>query len=892
MKHLHFYLRFYTIFGQQLSLVINKEENNTDEIIPMQYYNEEFWQCAIPLSSTIRYIQYYYLFKDEYNQKFIDADRDKIIDVKEYKDDIYIIDMWNHASFYENVFYTKPFQEILLQKKRKFIAYNSKFIDTTHEFKVKSPLLKENEKLCICGSGKTLRNWLIEQPYILQKKGNWYTIQLNLSEENFPLQYKYGVYNIQTKQFVRFEEGDNRILELFTQQKNIIIHDCFVRLPNTAWHGAGVAIPIFSLRSKNSFGVGEFLDIKLLADWANQVSLGLIQLLPILDTTVTNTWHDSYPYSIISAFALHPLYINIEKIAGKKYTSLLTSFEEKKQQLNSLKDVNYEQVMQYKWELLKKIYNIEKKEFFENKEYQHFFSTNQHWLIPYAAFCYLRDTYKTADFSKWNTHKNYNATAIKKLVSPTQKHFDEIGIYYFVQYHLHQQLTETIDYAHQKGIVIKGDLPIGVHRHSVEVWKDSNLFNTNYQAGAPPDLFSAKSQNWRFPIYNWEAMQKDNYNWWRSRLQHMQHYFDAFRIDHILGFSRIWSIPANAVEGILGHFEPAIPIHINELNKRNIPFNYDRYCLPYITDGVLRDMFGDKAEWFISFLEKNNDNTYNIKKEFFTQRAVEAYFENLPVNEENTYIQKGLYDIIANIIFFEVKNSNQTEFHFRIEVERTTSFKYLDQHAKEKLYTLYIDYFYYRQNTLWQKIALERLPIVQRATNMLVCGEDLGVVLTSTSYAMQQLAILSLQVQRMPKDAQHSFIPLSEVPYLSVVTPSTHDMSTIRAWWEENKNQTQQYFNQELDQQGEAPLYCEPWISKLIIEKHLQSPAMWAIFQLQDLLSIDENLRSKNPADERINDPHNSHHYWQYRMPIYLEELVQKTNFNTELCTMIKDSGR
>jgi 4-alpha-glucanotransferase len=175
---------------------------------------------------------------------------------------------------------------------------------------------------------------------------------------------------------------------------------------------------------------------------------------------------------------------------------------------------------------------------------------------------------------------------------------------------------------------------------------------------------------------------------------------------------------------------------------------------------------------------------------------------------------------------------------------------------------------------------------------MLICGEDLGMVPSAVPVVMKQLGILSLEIQRMPKDLHYEFFHPAQAPYLSVVTPSTHDMSTVRGWWEEDRTKTQRFYNTVLGQWGEAPATCEPWISKAIVIQHLQSPAMWATFQLQDLLGMSEALRRENPNEERINIPAIPKHYWRYRMHITLEQLLKEKEFNTELEEYVKDAGR
>jgi 4-alpha-glucanotransferase len=291
-------------------------------------------------------------------------------------------------------------------------------------------------------------------------------------------------------------------------------------------------------------------------------------------------------------------------------------------------------------------------------------------------------------------------------------------------------------------------------------------------------------------------------------------------------------------------------------------------------------------------LEPNNRGGFDLLPEFDTQRKVEAYFATQQPSDDNDKIKQGLFDLISNVLLFEESGSDQQNFHFRISMENTSSFQYLDEGTKWKVKELYVNYFYRRQDGFWKKEAMKKLPALKEATNMLICGEDLGMVPHSVPDVMKQLSILSLEVQRMPKDPNLQFFHPKDAPYLSVVTPSTHDMSTIRGWWEEDRAKTQQFFNAILGEHGDAPYFCEPWVNRAIVLQHLYSPAMWAIFQLQDILGMSDTLRRQNPHEERINLPSNPTYYWNYRMHIPLEQLCKEKDFNDELKDYITNSGR
>jgi 4-alpha-glucanotransferase len=624
----------------------------------------------------------------------------------------------------------------------------------------------------------------------------------------------------------------------------------------------------------------------------------MIQILPINDTVAKHTWQDSYPYAAISVYALHPIYINLSEIGKLNSEINQQIIEAQGKYLNTLERIDYEAVMKLKSRFFKLSYDQNRDEFLKDPEFTRFFSENEYWLRPYAAFSYLRDLFNTPDFSRWNEYSHPTPELLTILTDAQSEHYDEVAVHYYIQFHAYRQLLATAGYARSQGVVLKGDIPIGIYRNSVDAWMQPELYHMDRQAGAPPDDFSIKGQNWRFPTYNWEKMALDNYAWWQQRLRQLSGYFDAFRIDHILGFFRIWEIPASQIEGLMGYFNPSIPYYRDELQRLGLWFDEQRLCRPYIREHFLYDRFGDLTGFVKeNYLEEYSPGCYQIRPEYDTQSKVEEKLAIEPdaspaLRNRTERIIQGMNSLISEVVFLEAPDTGGNAFFPRNAVHFTRSYQELDDHSKGVIDRIYLDYFYRRNEEFWREKAMSKLPIIKQCTNMLLCGEDLGMVPACVPSVMNELGILSLEVQRMPKNPQIAFGHPAAYPYLSVATPSSHDTSTIRGWWEEDPGRSQRFYNDNLGNYGPSPFECTPDIVRQIIIQHLYSPSMWAVFPIQDLLGMDENLRYSNPNSERINNPGNPNHYWRYRMHLNLEDLVEQSAFNAQLTDLISKSGR
>ncbi len=763
----------------------------------------------------------------------------------------------------------------------------------TTVFRVLAPMVMPDEILAISGECKSLGNWNPAKAMTFND-ANYplWEVALDMKDVTLPLEYKFVILDKKTREVKDWEARNNRRFDFFPSEKRCILIYDGIRFqnPRKSWKGAGTAIPVFSLRNNDDEGVGDFYDIKKMVDWCVVTNQKILQVLPINDTTKTGTWTDSYPYSANSTFALHPMYLRLQAVGHLKDKERRMQYRAEMDRLNTLPQIDYERVNKVKNSYLHELYAEQGAATQKTKAYKEFVERNEYWLRSYATWSVLRDYFHTADNNQWGEYSTYREDTVEKFI---KAHEYEILYYYYVQYHLDHQLREVRDYAHQHGIVLKGDIPIGIGRHSVDAWKDPQLFNMDSQAGAPPDDFSILGQNWGFPTYNWDEMAKDGFTWWKNRFRKMAEYFDAYRIDHILGFFRIWQIPLEAVHGLPGYFNPALPFTPEELRKTyDFWINPETQCKPHITEWMLNDFFGDNTEEAKrEYFESNGDGTYHLKQHVDTQRKIEKHFSRIAPDENATQMKNTLMNVLDDVLFIEDPN-RKGYYHPRISAQYTYQFRQLTDYERWCFNRLYNDFFYHRMNDFWHKKAMWKLPPLLDSTGMLTCAEDLGMIPDCVPEVMHRLQILSLEIQRMPKDPKTEFGNTYAYPYYSVCTTSTHDMNGIRAWWEEDPAATQRFFNYVLNEPGQAPFYAEPWICRKIIDLHLKSPSMLCILPLQDWLSTDGTLRRENPHDELINIPAESQHYWRYRMHIPIDTLLGADSFNTDLAGRIAENDR
>jgi 4-alpha-glucanotransferase len=683
----------------------------------------------------------------------------------------------------------------------------------------------------------------------------WWTVSTNLEQPDEAGEYRYLIIN-EAGKVVHREELHHLLPPC--PSSTIVTDERLHGLP--PWRGTGVAVPVFSLRTAESMGVGEFADLTPFAEWASRCGIDLIQILPINDTTNEHAWADSYPYDPISVHALHPLYLRIQDLPGAEDVADVVA--DHATELNAEPEVAYEEVMSAKLILLRQLFTGAP----DHAEAEAWSARQWEWLGPYAAWSALRDAFKTSDMSLWGDYRDFEPSTVEAMRSEP-----EVRFWCWVQYHLHRQLEDAVEQVHRLGIALKGDLPIGVAPNSVETWTRPDLFHLGTQTGAPPDDFAVRGQNWGFPTYDWDAMAADDHRWWRDRFAAMSHYCDAYRIDHILGFFRIWEIPAHAIDGLLGWFRPCLPLSEEELHSALPKADIEWLTRPMIDVAVLERRFGPLH---VSIRERcftGPDGDLRFVDEFADQRAIAAAsqagtFDHLG---DRAHITRHLLDLRADAPLM----ARDDGFAPRISWHATEAYQRLPGHEKEAFDHLANEFFYQRHNRQWQANGMQSLPPVVDATAMLPCGEDLGMVPDMVPTVMREMGILSLEIERMPKMMGAWRADPSVAPYLSVVSPATHDMAPIRLWWEEERAAAERYWSEAMGREGDAPMEATSEVCEAIVDAHLASPAMLTVVQLQDLLATVEGARRDDIITERINQPADRHHQWRYRCHLDVGDL-------------------
>ena len=889
-----FNVDFHTSFGEEvvLNLVSGVSKDGTLSKYHMMTRDGVRWSCELDIDALGSLVYYYDVERQgvTVRQEWLTVKH--TLELNALKGTRYTIyDQW-HDMPEDSYLYSSAFTDCIHSCHVARPA-NSAF-GRTVRMVVRAPQIG-GSRLAMVGEADALGAWdaadalpMVEHDYnewVAEVDAAWFA--------DGKVEFKFVAVSADDPTDIMWEEGYNREVWLPQMEEgDVVAYDlsqAFFAIYDTKV--AGTLVPVFSLRSKTSFGVGDFGDLEKMVDFMCATGQKVLQVLPINDSTITHTWTDSYPYSCISIFALHPQYACLHKLPLLEDKAKRERYEKERRELNNLPQIDYERVNKTKMAYLRDLYAQEGEKTLGTRAFKEFFRENGQWLVPYAQYCTLRDAYGTADFTRWKDHNLWNEADRKKLSDPRSKEYETVAVWYYVQFVLSQQMKAVHDYARQHHVVLKGDIPIGVNRHGCDVWMEPRYFNLNGQAGAPPDAFSTNGQNWGFPTYNWQEMIKDGCRWWVRRFGNMAKYFDAYRIDHVLGFFRIWEIPIDAVHGLLGQFAPALGMTADEIRGYGLNFQEARFTEPFITDWVLKRVFKERAaEVKDKYLDRIDSERYKMKPEYDTQKKIQKLFENV-TDQGELNLRDGLYSLISDVLFVRDR-ADKGKFHPRISAQFDFIYESLYDNDKAAFNRLYNDYFYRRNNQFWYGEAMKKLPAIVQATRMLACAEDLGMVPDCVPWVMNKLRILSLEIQSMPKDPHVRFGHLSRNPYRSVCTFSTHDMPTLRQWWDEDWDRTQAYYNTMLYRQGSAPHPLPGWLARDIISRQLTSPSMLCVLSIQDWLAMDEQIRLADPDKERVNVPAITPYYWRYRMHLNIEDLIANKSFSQNIKDLIQESGR
>ena len=636
---------------------------------------------------------------------------------------------------------------------------------------------------------------------------------------------------------------------------------------------SGVAVPLFSLHSKTSIGIGEFLDLIPFARWCELCNFNIIQLLPVNDTG-----SESSPYSARSAFALNPVFINIQAVVGS--SEFEDEIENAKEKFDALEKIDYYKISTWKRFILRKIFDNRYDQLKKDKTLAAWIDKNT-WAKPYCVYCTLKEQNNEASWKDWKHYQNPTEKDIEKLWN---KYLKDCLFQAWIQGVAEMQFTTAVAEVSKMNVRIKGDIPILINEDSADAWANRNYFSMEDRAGAPPDMFSYSGQNWGFPTYRWDNLERDGFSWWKERLHQASKFYHAYRIDHVLGFFRIWSIPQTEVTGILGRFNPCIPLTWSVLNNGGFCRETLEYLRrPNYSVDQLREFLGEETDRLISLYFENLPNEQSrfvFKPEFYSEKSITTLDE--PQN-----VKDVLLKVYWNRVFIPTGDEN-TFYPFWYWYDQPVLFT-LPENEQQKLREL-INQNEKSQELLWEQNATKLLSVLAKETDMLVCAEDLGAVPHCVPKVLKSLNILSLRIERWARnwDAPYSpYYDMAEYPRLSVCTTSCHDTSTLRGLWQEPDFDKNLYWSH-AHLSGQAPEELTPPTVRNILAHVFSSNSLFCILPVQDYFALSSTL-SEVPADkERVNIPGTvGGANWSYRMPCSVEELLDNASLASEIRKLV-----
>lgn len=757
-------------------------------------------------------------------------------------------------------------------------------------FYASAPQLLPGQTIAICGSCSALGNWSTSRYLRMQYVGqSMWMLSVDATGFDAFFEYKYVVIS-EDGQFHDWEEGCNRTYEckFLTDRLVYVIDGGIIRVRSAQWKVAGITISLPSLRSKKSCGIGDFGDLRMAIDWAVKTGMKTIRIQPINDTGFFANDMGLNPFEIISAYAINPIYINLEdagKIDDIEYTA---RHKRKCAQINALPIIDLNAVRAIKNEYLSKLYDETGSIVIHTDEYNQFVRNNATWLTSYAAFCILCQLNSTDDYSEWKDFSYYNEKKAEGLIYDNK---ERVLYIYFVQYLLHRQVKKLADYARSHGVFLINDVAMGISPNSVDAWKQPDLFHRAFRMGNVPNSSNQNGTVKNAIAYNWDAMARDGYGWLRLKLSHISRYFDSICIDEIGNYFHTWYVPDTAVSSVLGHFWPSLPYSSDEIERFGLKFRKHFFTKPLINDKVISKLFGIHADYVKThFVDARAYGLYDIKPAFCTQQKIKEHFEGK--NDENTlWLRDGLYRLIENVLFVE-DPAQPAMYHPRILAYREPIYEALDNDEKEAFMHLYADYYCHRHNLLWERNGRDKLSAVLKGTRMLVAGEDTRIIAERAESVIKELNILPVNIQTYPRNRGTEFAHLNEYPYLSVASTSTYGTLPMHLWWKENRGRTQRFFSTMLQKGGQAPALMPAYISEEITARHLYCPSMVCLLAINDLTETNLPTLQNKPRTWHCHHTDSDIVWWSRRLPIYLENLLEANTANEKLKTLIKRSRR
>lgn len=858
--NINFHSRYIANYGDEIVLYIEDDKQNLTNTYKMSCIDTDLWLYSLEIEdkdfqkTTNKIHIKARMLRYDSNNNLIDQEQNfhniclNITD--NYDFDIEL--QWNNNPI-NKVFDNKVFDILNFN----ITEHSCRSLDNSKiNLLLNLPYIKPSYKVVLLGESDILGNWTINNAIKFERfSGSLMLASIDKNKIDHNLEYKIALIN-RDRQNIIWEKGENRLL----RNNELVENKCtIISISSPIFESyipkySGVVAPLFSLRHKKDFGIGDFASLKKLIDWAKNMQMSVVQLLPIYDSNYYMDYRDSYPYNAISTTAINPLYMDLSEFIDEKIIN-----SKKWQSLRIAEEIIYPKVAKDKMKLIFDTAEREIAKYREKTDYQDFISKHKNDIEPYIDFYYSNDI---AGFRKGNYDRE---------------------ILYWVQYILDRQLTCISDYAKNNGIILKGDLPIGVNPNGIDCIINKEYLNHNLSAGAPPDDFARDGQNWGFPTYNWENISYNDYEWWHRRFASMSKYFSAIRIDHILGFFRIWSIPRKENKALLGYFVPSIGLDKELVNsKLDDDWSIENLSKVNISKSKFNSIFTEK--------EKKDLLAFDIVKEI---RGGEFYQIQDNGNLLQEKISKKTFEKLQvfsdeRLFVMEETSDNNIKYHPRISPEWTDIYRELSPKNQSVISEIAYSYFYIDNDKLWRDTAISRLSNIFGIDNqLLLCAEDLGMLPYSVPEVLSKLSMLSLDIERMPKKATDTeWERIRDIHYMSVVASSTHDMPPLKLWWQNlSENQKEKYQSTILKNKIEDNIYKE------IINNHNASSAMMCILPLGDWLSP-YNIMSQKAEDEQINHPENPNHHWVYRFPFYMEDLLENDIISQEIKETIKKFDR